>query len=87
MKKFISKPVIVEAEQFLPPYQIPEGIFNVYEFSEGIYSGQVWTIQGERVNVKSGEWIVRENDNPKRFYPVADNVFIKKYALVNEKRK
>lgn len=70
----------IEAEQFLPPYKIPKGVFNVYVSPDGeYYSGQVCTIQGEVVNVKSGEWIVQESENAECYYPIADSVFQKKY--------
>ena len=70
MAKYRAKQINeIEAEQFLPPNQIPKGVFNVYGSPNGeVYSGQVWTIQGERVNVKAGEWIVQEPDNPERYY-------------------
>lgn len=85
MAKYKSKQITeIEAEQFLPPLQIPEGVFNVYEIAPNIFSGQVWTIQGERVNVSAGEWIVQEPDNPERYYPIADEVFKRKYELVSK---
>lgn len=85
MAKYRAKQITeIEAEQFLPPNQIPKGVFNVYGSPDGtVYSGQVWTIQGQRVNVKTGEWIVQEPDNPERFYPIADEVFKRKYELVS----
>ena len=86
MAKYRSKQINeIEAEQFLPPNQIPKGVFNVYGSSPDgtVYSGQVLTIQGERVNVKTGEWIVQEPDNPERYYPIADEVFKRKYELVS----
>ena len=84
MAKYRAKQITeIEAEQFLPPNQIPKGVFNVYGSLDGtVYSGQVWTIQDERVNVKAGEWIVQEPDNPERYYPIADEVFKRKYELV-----
>ena len=84
MAKYRAKQINeIEAEQFLPPLQIPKGVFNVYGSPNGeVYSGQVWTIQGERVNVKAGEWIVQEPDNSERYYPIADEVFKRKYELV-----
>lgn len=84
MAKYRAKKITeIEAEQFLPPYGIPHGVFNVYQAPDGIgYSGEVWTIQGQIVHVKPGEWIVREKDNPERFYPIADSVFRDKYELV-----
>ncbi len=70
MKKFISKkPKIIEAEQFLPPNNIPSCIFM-----EDAETGTIMTIQGQWVKVKSGEWIVREDENPDRYYPIANTV-------------
>ncbi len=85
MAKYRAKQINeIEAEQFLPPLQIPKGVFNVYGSPNSeVYSGQVWTIQGERVNVKAGEWIVQEPDNSERYYPIADEVFKRKYELVH----
>ena len=86
MAKYKAKQIsIIEAEQFLPPIKVPKGVFNVYCSPDGsTYSGQVWTIQGERVNVKAGEWIVQEPNNPDRHYPISDDVFRQKYELVND---
>lgn len=86
MAKYRAKQITeIEAEQFLPPHQIPKGVFNVYGSPDGkTFSGQVWTIQGERVNVKAGEWIVQEPDNSERFYQIADEVFKRKYELVSQ---
>lgn len=85
MAKYRAKQITeIEAEQFLPPNQIPRGMINVYISPDGtIYSGEVWTIQGEIVNVKAGEWVVQEPDSPERYYPIADEVFKRKYELVS----
>lgn len=78
----------IEAEQFLPPHQIPKGVMNVYQMGKGTeedptwYTGEVWTIQGEKVRVKAGEWIVEEPDMIGRYYPIADEVFRRKYEAV-----
>ena len=75
----------IEAEQFIPPLQIPKGVINVYEMGKGTnddptwFTGEVWTIQGEKVRVKKGEWIVQEPDMIDRYYPIADEVFKRKY--------
>lgn len=84
MAKYRQKQINeVEAEQFLPPYQIPKGVFNVYGSPNGeFYFGEVWTILGEKVVVRAGEWIIQEPRNPERYYSVADEVFKRKYELV-----
>ena len=80
---------IIEAEQFLPPLQVPKGVFNVYEMGKGTeedptwFTGEVWTIQGEKVRVKAGEWIVQESGDNSRFYPISNDVFLEKYELAD----
>lgn len=85
MAKYRAKQIDeIEAEQFLPPCQIPRGIFSVYCSHDGIVChGHVYNIQGKIVNVKPSEWIVQEPDNPERFYLIADEVFKRKYELVS----
>jgi hypothetical protein len=41
----------------------------------------VTTIQGQRVYVEPGEWIVREPDCV-HYYPIADDVFHRKYEPI-----
>lgn len=89
MSKFRAKQInVIEAEQFLPPLKIPEGVINVYSLggmntgAPTEFTGEVWTIQGEKVRVKSGEWIIQEPDNSERFYPISDEVFTRKYEPV-----
>jgi len=43
---------------------------------------QVVTLQGMKVGVRVGEWIVREPSNPERFYPIADDEFRKIYEPI-----
>lgn len=88
MAKYVAKQIPeIEAEQFLPPLQIPKGVINVYEMGEGTeknptwFTGEVWTIQGEKVRVKPFEWIVKEPGNNDRYYPISDEVFKSKYEL------
>jgi hypothetical protein len=42
----------------------------------------VTTIQGQRVNVEPGEWIVQEPDGI-HYYPIADDVFRRKYEPIS----
>lgn len=84
MAKYIQKELqVIEAEQFLPSQnKIPKGVFNVYQMGSGDntwFTGEVWTIQAQRVRVREGEWIVTEPNNPERHYPIANEVFINKY--------
>lgn len=88
MAKFIVKVIpVIEAEQFIPPNQIPRGVYdirNVSKVADPIYIGRVLTIQGQEVTVHSGEWIVTESSDDTRHYPIDDLVFQKKYELLED---
>lgn len=75
MPLFRSKPKVIDAEQYLPDQQraLVRGVHpaNVQEYANEPY---VITAQGQRVFVKSGEWIVDEGDGV-HFYPIADAIF------------
>jgi hypothetical protein len=71
----------IEAEQFLPPHKIPKGVFNVYELSEGVFSGQLWH-QGERINIRPGDWIVENPDSSDKYSAINNEVFLEKYEPV-----
>lgn len=47
----------MEFKQFLPPHQIPKGVSDVYEMGD-IYTGAVWTEDGQRTGIVSGDWIL-----------------------------
>jgi hypothetical protein len=71
MPQFRNKPRIIDAERFLDPANPPKGI----ERDDTAYHGPgfyVTTIQGERVRVHPGEWIVDEDGAAGRFYPILD---------------
>lgn len=80
MPKFRKKPVIIEAEQFNPPKQIPKGVINVYE-GDGHYVGEVTTIHGQKTVVISGDWIIPE-PMPGRYYPCKPDIFEKTYEPI-----
>lgn len=88
MKYIAKKRNEIEAEQFNPPLQIPKGVINVYEMGKGTeddptwFTGEVWTIQGEKVRVNATEWIVEESEMQDRYYPIADSVFKIKYEAL-----
>ena len=82
MRQYVSKPTTVSAYQ-LTDEMMFNHVANGHELPEGLdfsgeYSVCVTTIQGERVSVKPGEWIVREPIGDGH-YPVADEVFRAKY--------
>jgi len=66
MAKYRRKATYCDAEQFTG--EPMRGV--MFE------SGMAWvtTIQGQRVKIFPGEWVVAESDG-KHFYPVANSVF------------
>ncbi len=77
MTKYRAKEIAeIEAEQFLPPHQIPKGVTKNFD------DYTVITFQGEMVSVRSGEWIVKEEYGFDGYYPIADDVFQRKYEKV-----
>lgn len=70
MPLFRSKPKVIDAVQYKECEEaLPRGVHK--DNGGGRY---VETIQGQRVPVKPGEWIVDEGDG-KHFYPISDEVF------------
>jgi len=95
MAKYRKKPVIVEAEQFLPPHNWPECVepLIVYRgvssalceechlrFSESEH-GWICTREGLRI-VCPGDWIITGVEGEK--YPCKPRIFRKSYELVEE---
>ncbi len=72
--KWQSLPKIVDAEQFFHPATAPRGVRT-----EEDGRAYVVTIQGQKVYVKPGEWIVEEPDRL-HYYPIADDVFRASYT-------
>lgn len=80
-----KKRKIIEAEQFLPPHQIPRGVGVLREENSSESVFVIETMQGEVVRVKSGEWIVAEGEaHPDRYYPIANEIFRDLYEPLNE---
>lgn len=91
--KFQSRPVTVEATQYTHPGCNCPGV--EYEpYSQGAYTVRgrvvfdntlrpfVTTIQGQRVYVNPGEWIIREPDGI-HYYPCANEVFTNRYFRID----
>jgi len=81
-QKILNNPIF-EAEQFLPPNQIPNGVFNVYEWHDGIFTGQILTPSGIRKDVRATDWVIT-TDFKDRFDSIPNNVFMEKYEEVNQ---
>lgn len=96
MHQYRSKPTMISAYQLteemlfnhlIDGHELPEGVricgANYHREDRIVYDCRVdiQTTQGERVKVTPGEWIVREPDG-NGHYPVADEIFRKKYEAI-----
>ena len=77
MALYRRKPTTVDAEQFTDAANPPRGV--AFGHLSGMH--EVVTLQGMKVGVRLGEWIVRENSNPERYYPIADAEFRRIYEI------
>lgn len=82
MSKYRKKPVVVDAEQYLPGQQraLPNGVHpaNVQEYANGPF---VITAHSQRVYVEPGDWIIAEPDG-RGFYPCKPDIFAATYEEV-----
>jgi hypothetical protein len=84
--KFISKTVVIEAEQYLEGKPIPLGVkfttraeAHVARLPTG--SPYVITIHGAFTQVVDGDWIIQERDGI-HYYPCKPDVFEQRYELL-----
>jgi hypothetical protein len=73
-----KKPTTVDAEQFTDVENPPRGVKTGNQSNAVTRWHYVMTIQGQRVEVKLGEWIIAEPDG-EHFYPCDDAVFRQRY--------
>ena len=77
MARYRSKPRVIDAEQFTDADNPPKGVdFDETACIQPAFF--VTTIQGERVRVQPGEFIVTESDGV-HYYPIAADEFAKLY--------
>ncbi len=59
---------------------------NIYETADSNALGQIYvkTVQGERVRVSAGEWVLPDTE-PDTFYPVKDEVFRERFEAWEDK--
>lgn len=70
----------VDAEKFVDPRHPPRGVG--IEWLHGVHPvAHVTTLQGQRVPVGIGEWIIKEAAGP-GYYPIADSEFERLYEPV-----
>ena len=78
MPKFRKKPIVIEAEQFLPPDVWVDG---VYIDSESETDFHIDTLEGKYI-VTPGDWIITGIAGEK--YPCKPDIFEATYDLVEE---
>jgi hypothetical protein len=71
-----SKPRTIEARQFRG--QPMSGVEAVIDAGSSVATGYVTTMQGQRVLIHVGEWVVTEADGV-HHYPIADAEFQRNY--------
>lgn len=81
MEKFISKPTVIDAVQFLGKDSV-RGLPDIELISdnpENVIDGATFkTIHGDRAVARIGDWIVEEAATG-RYYPIKDSIFKVKY--------
>jgi hypothetical protein len=76
MPQFRKKPIVIEAEQFLPEELLPfrdRGACN--------FDGERWyvvTAHGQKTTIVTGDWIIPEPDG-RGFYPCKPDIFAATY--------
>jgi hypothetical protein len=78
-EKFRKKPVVIEAEQLLPPEQVPAGVRAVEWRGGGGYNYFVDTLEG-RMAACAGDWIITGITGEK--YPCKPDIFAATYERV-----
>lgn len=78
MPCYRKKPITVQAERFDTTVDPPRGVKESPSDPGTFY---VTTIQGVKVEVHVGEWIIAEPDGL-HFYPCADQVFQATYEAI-----
>lgn len=81
MARYRRRALVVEAEQFLPPDQVPNGV-HMEIGPGGKVAASVVTMHGE-VSVKPGDWILPEPTDG-QFYPVDGETFERTYEPVRD---
>ena len=77
--KYRSKPVEIEANQFLKRGECPLGVRTDEDGSHCVV-----TIHGDKICVEPGDWIILEDPpgDGTRAYPCKPDVFLRKYEKV-----
>jgi hypothetical protein len=72
----------VEAEQFLPPNQVPKGIFNLSKIKGQKLAGSTYNLRGKKVRIIAGSWIIYPKKVlPGRYLVLSDEDFRNQYEI------
>lgn len=87
--KFRKKPVVIEAEQFTPGFNLPQGVEEYIAEQTETLEGRKNTYYGWRIKtlegfmaVKPGDWIITGVQGEK--YPCKPDIFEQTYEKVEE---
>lgn len=89
MAKYRKKPIVVEAERWLPKQDewpgrdIPDKLGVIWEFdcTGQVCNGFVTTIHGQEAKVAKGDWVITEPDG-EHFYPCKPDIFEETYEKI-----
>lgn len=80
MAKFRKRPIIIEAEQFLPHDRI---LPFVRRGAVGLEGGRYYvvTAHNQKAYLDDGDWVIAESDG-EHFYPCKPDIFSATYDLI-----
>ncbi len=86
--RFRTKPVVIEAEQFLANGEATQPVkgMKLWPDENGLQPrdmswGYVTTIHGQSAHVQHGDWVIAEPDG-EHFYPCKPDIFATNYEPV-----
>lgn len=88
MPKYSNNIETIDVEQFIPPFQIPKGVINVYEMGHGTeenptwFTGEVWVSRNgnpKKERIKEGDWVAKDDACPNCFRIISNDYLQSKY--------
>ena len=87
MAKYIKRPIVVEAEQYIAEHREPKGL--CWELGHGVNCPHVHTIHlnemgsFQAVEIQNGDWVIGEPDGV-HSYPCKNDIFQATYEIVSK---
>jgi hypothetical protein len=83
MSKWITKPKVKYAQQYVNAGELPPGVQTEFDFGLGIYRTFVVTIHGQKTYVVPGDFIVQEPDGI-HYYPCKPDIWLAGHEQMGE---